>query len=100
MASGIEMMMKSLGIDPGKIMADFLALKDGVIKELQGINSKIERIEKSQEDFRQWLRKELEQERTTQQQPQAVQQPQKPQPQLQPMNPQPQERPQNPPLPQ
>lgn len=95
---GIGMMLKSLGIEPGKIMKDFEALREGVVKELKGINEKLEQIQqaieagkKENEDFRLWLKRELEQEQSTQQQRPAVQPQPKP----------PQQLPQtNPPLPQ
>src|ERR1700722_16124252 len=69
------MMLKSLGIDASKIMADFEALRDGVVNELKGINTKlatiqrdIEQAKKDKEEFRLWTRTELEKEYRQQQQ--------------------------------
>lgn len=44
--NGMEMMLKSMGIDPAKIMADFTSLSEGVKKELSGIRTHLENIEK------------------------------------------------------
>lgn len=51
MASGIEMMLKSLGIDPKKIMADFETLMNTVQSEQKNINAKLDRIEKRQDEL-------------------------------------------------
>ena len=44
--NGMEMMLKSMGIDPAKIMSDFNNLKNGVTQELQAIAKHLETIEK------------------------------------------------------
>lgn len=49
MASGIEMWLKSAGIDIEKIQADFSALKDGVVNTLKEIDVRLTRIEQSQQ---------------------------------------------------
>jgi predicted KAP-like P-loop ATPase len=46
---GIQMMLKSMGIDPEKMKADFTAMKEGVTKTLGEINTSLARIEKRQE---------------------------------------------------
>lgn len=46
--SGPAMMLKSFGIDPEKIMGDFVALKVGVEKILAEIDAKLSRVEVSQ----------------------------------------------------
>lgn len=42
---GMQMMLKSMGIDTDKIVADFTQLKDGVIKTLTGIDERLARLE-------------------------------------------------------
>jgi hypothetical protein len=51
MAGGMEMMMKSFGIDPKKIMDDFTSLKDGVTKLLHGIDLKLAEVERVQKSL-------------------------------------------------
>ena len=51
MASGIEMMLKSMGVDTGKIVGDFTALKDNVVKTLVAIDQRMADIEKTQEEI-------------------------------------------------
>lgn len=50
---GMTMMMRSLGIDPVKIQADFKDLTDGVIKTLEKIEAKLGQIEARQESLSQ-----------------------------------------------
>lgn len=42
---GMQMMLKSLGIDPAKIMGDFTALKNLVDFQLKEIHKKLDNIE-------------------------------------------------------
>lgn len=44
--NGMEMMLKSMGVDPGKIMQDFTNLKEGVTKELKEIREHLSTIAK------------------------------------------------------
>lgn len=72
MPTGIEMLLKSAGLDITKVMADFTTLKDGVIQTLKSIEGKLENIEKRQEEI--WTK--LQQQPNMQppaQQPPAVQ---------------------------
>lgn len=64
MASGLEMMMKALGIDPKafnieKIQSDFESLKANVERELKAIHAGIDRVEKRQEELCQMIRTSL-----------------------------------------
>jgi len=68
MASGIEMMLKSAGIDVEKITADFTTLKDGVIDTLKSVDAKLQRIEERQQEILWQIQK-------AQSQPLIVQQP-------------------------
>lgn len=43
---GMGMMLKSMGIDTDKIMADFTQLKEGVTKTLVNIDERLKAIEK------------------------------------------------------
>jgi hypothetical protein len=92
MSSGMEMLLKQLGIDPQKISSDFTALKDGVQKTLTKIDERLgqmqeaqARIEASQqlntkllEEITAWKRIQQYQSNQPQQQPtqQRQQQPQ------------------------
>ncbi|SRR5258708_933822 len=105
--NGMEMMMKSFGIDPARIMKDFADLKDGVIKSLGSIDTQlkaiaqaqiticnhIEAIEKRQEELWQMNQRAL----TMSSQVQLVPQPQN---QQQPMQPEKQSLPEVQPNPQ
>lgn len=83
MPTGIEMLLKSAGLDLNKVMADFTSLKDGVIQTLKSIEGKLENIEKRQEEI--WTK--LQQQPNMQPQPQAQPPTQNPPPILQPENP-------------
>ena len=80
--NGMEMLLKQLGIDPGKIVADFTSLKDGVTETLKAIDARLTRMEIQQQEIRQW---QMNQSQPPQ--PQANQPAQLPAAQLQP-NPQ------------
>lgn len=45
MASGMEMMLKSFGVDPKKLVEDFTLMKEGVINTLKEISERNARIE-------------------------------------------------------
>jgi hypothetical protein len=47
--SGLEMLLGQIGIDPRKIMEDFVALKDGVIGTLKSLDGRMAVIEKEQQ---------------------------------------------------
>jgi DNA repair exonuclease SbcCD ATPase subunit len=49
--NGIEMMLKSAGIDIEKITKDFESLKDGVVKTLQEINTRLTNLESRGENM-------------------------------------------------
>jgi hypothetical protein len=51
MASGMEMMLKSLGVDPKKIIQDFEALRTGVTKTLAELNERLTAIEKTEAEL-------------------------------------------------
>lgn len=48
---GMEMLLKSMGVDPGKIMADFQALKDGVLALLKKLDERISETQKMQAEI-------------------------------------------------
>lgn len=77
MATGMEMLMKSMGIDPQKITSDFTNLKDGVLKTLADIDARMTRMETRLEEI--WKANQLALSRSSQ--IQLV--PQQPQPSLQ-----------------
>lgn len=45
MSKGMDLMMKSFGVDPSKIISDFTALKDGVIKTLTQLDERMTLIQ-------------------------------------------------------
>lgn len=61
---GMEMMLKSIGVDPKKIIADFEALRTGVTKTLDQLNERLTAIEKTQNEIREaitlWMKKQPE----------------------------------------
>lgn len=79
MATGVEMLLKSMGLDPAKLTQDFDALKGAVIQSLTNINQRLERMDKRQEELCQKMEAALR----MSSQVQLVQQPQT-QPQQQP----------------
>lgn len=57
--SGAEMLLKSVGIDPKKIMEDFTTLKDGVLKTLEKIEGELKLVRERQDQI--WERMNNEQ---------------------------------------
>jgi phage-related minor tail protein len=60
MATGLEMMLKSMGIDVGKAITDFEELKKGVTNTLTSIDTRLASIEKRQEEIWQKLQQQTQ----------------------------------------
>lgn len=82
MASGIEMMLKSFGFDPKKLIDDFEQLKQVTTDTLTRIDQRLEAIQKRQEEIWQMNQTSLRMSSQIQLQPQPQAQSQPQQPQL------------------